>query len=529
LRAATALLFLVCLATLAPAQRTIVTAGSGRRVALVIGNNAYPWKPLVNSANDARSLAALLPKVGFDPKDVTLVVDANLKQMQKAGRDFVEKLRPDDLAFVFYSGHGVEVRGENYLIPIDFPPNASDLEARDEAYSAQQLLRDLESSGAKTRIMILDACRDNPLRATKSTGGGLGRMDGEGTLIVFATSAGKTADDNPRGRNGLFTSELLKALPTPGVPLSQLMQDVARAVYRDSAEKKQTPAIYGLLLEDFPLVAGNIAPVSPVSVPRPDVDAWDAIRNSAHPEDFDDFLKAFPGSDFAPTARLKATALRRESAVANPLSATPAQRTRVNAKDGLTYVWIPPGKFTMGCSPGDTECFGSERPARDATVGKGFWMGQTLVTQAAYQRVTGKSPSYFKGAELPVENVTWQEAQSYCEATGGRLPTETEWEYAARGGTAGARYGSLDRIAWYQANSGGQTHDVARKDPNAYGLYDMLGNVYEWMSDWYEDGTYRSLRGGAWNYSPTLGRASYRTGDLPTNRSFNVGVRCVQD
>jgi len=100
-----ALILLVALS--AGAQRTVVPAGSGRRVALVIGNNAYPWKPLVNSANDARALAALLPQVGFDPRNVTLLVDAALKQMQKAGREFVAGLRPDDLAFVFYSGHGV--------------------------------------------------------------------------------------------------------------------------------------------------------------------------------------------------------------------------------------------------------------------------------------------------------------------------------------------------------------------------------------------------------------------------------------
>src|SRR5580658_1152797 len=232
----TAACLLICLAA-APltAQRTITpVTGSGRRVALVIGNNLYPWKPLVNSANDARALAALLPKLGFDAKDVTLLVDANLKQMQRAGREFVERLRPDDLAFVYYSGHGVEVRGENFLIPVDFPSDATELEVRDEAYSAQQLLRGLEESHAKTRILILDACRNNPLRATRSTGGGLARMDGQGTLIVFATSAEQTADDNPRGRNGLFTSELLKALPTPGVTMDQMVREVARSVYRDS-------------------------------------------------------------------------------------------------------------------------------------------------------------------------------------------------------------------------------------------------------------------------------------------------------
>jgi hypothetical protein len=301
-------LALLCLAAAVSAQdrRLAPNGGAGRRMALIIGNDNYPWKPLKNAVNDAKSLAALLPSVGFSQRDITLVTDASLKQMQRAGREFVESLRADDLAFIFYSGHGVEVRGENFLIPTDFPSNASELEVQDDAYSAQQFLRNLESSPAKTRIVILDACRDNPLRASRSAGGGLARMDGKGTLIVYATSAGSTADDNARGQNGLFTSHLLKALPTPGVKMRELMDDVARDVYRDSGEK-QLPAIYGLLLEDFPLVASGV----PALHVDPATEAWNGIKDSTNPVDFERFAQAFPASDLAATAHFNAERLRR--------------------------------------------------------------------------------------------------------------------------------------------------------------------------------------------------------------------------
>ena len=97
-------------------------------------------------------------------------------------------------------------------------------------------------------------------------------------------------------------------------------------------------------------------------------------------------------------------------------------------------------------------------------------------------RVTGQNPSHFKGASLPVETVNWNEAKSYCEAIGGRLPTEAEWEYATRAGSTAARYGNLDEIAWYSENSGNQTHEVGQKRANAFGLYDMLGNMWQWVA-----------------------------------------------
>ena len=208
-------------------------------------------------------------------------------------------------------------------------------------------------------------------------------------------------------------------------------------------------------------------------------------------------------------------------------SAPAAGTARENAKDGLKYVWIPPGKFMMGCSPGDQGCDADEKPAREVTISQGFWMGQTEVTQAAYQQVTGANLSAFKGTQRPVEQVNWDEAQDYCGKVGLRLPTDAEWEYAARAGNPDLRYGGLESIAWYGANSGHQTQDVARKQPNAWGLYDMLGNVWEWTADLYPNTTERILRGGSWDLKSWFVRVSYRLRNVPTNRYSYIGFRCA--
>jgi formylglycine-generating enzyme required for sulfatase activity len=209
-------------------------------------------------------------------------------------------------------------------------------------------------------------------------------------------------------------------------------------------------------------------------------------------------------------------------------------------------VLIPGGTFWMGCVPGDSECGGDEKPRHQVTVDS-FHMDTHEVTQAQYERVMGKNPSNFKNcSDCPVENVSWDDARSYCSKVGKRLPTEAEWEYAARGGKDGeVRHGSLGDVAWYDGNSEKKTHPVGKKAPNGFGLYDMLGNVWEWCSDWYDEGYYaksplkdphgaesganRVLRGGSWYYGPGIVRASNRGRNTPDDRNFNIGFRCVRD
>lgn len=226
-----------------------------------------------------------------------------------------------------------------------------------------------------------------------------------------------------------------------------------------------------------------------------------------------------------------------------------------NPKDGLKYIWIPPGTFRMGCSPGDRDCGIDEIPAHAVALRKGFWIGQTEVTVGAYKRFvqqTGRkmfpAPSINTGwgnDAMPMMEITWDEAQVYCKWAGGRLPTEAEWEYAGRAGSSAVRYGKIDDIAWYFTYGVAETHAVAQKRPNAFGLFDMLGNVWELVNDWYApdyypaspsqdptgpaSGTFRVLRGGSWFEHPRYVKVSYRFRDFPDNRYDTYGFRCVRD
>jgi formylglycine-generating enzyme required for sulfatase activity len=228
----------------------------------------------------------------------------------------------------------------------------------------------------------------------------------------------------------------------------------------------------------------------------------------------------------------------------------PAQKgVRQNSQDGQPYVWIPAGTFTMGCSIGDEQCFSEEKPAHQVTISKGFWMGQTEVTVEAYEKFAGitedrlSSNNDAHGHDTPVVNVTWDEAHYFCKWAGGRLPTEAEWEYAARAGSSTSRYGELDEIAWYDKNSENTVHRAGQKRANQFGLFDMLGNAWEWVNDWYdgkyyarspevdpagpETGQMHGLRGGSWLNNSKLVRASDRGRSLPELRFNYFGLRCV--
>lgn len=215
---------------------------------------------------------------------------------------------------------------------------------------------------------------------------------------------------------------------------------------------------------------------------------------------------------------------------------------------GMKFVFIPAGSFTMGSptSEANREDDEKQHPVR---LTKPFMLAVTEVTQAQWQAIMGNNPSHFKGANRPVEKVFWQDAVTFCgilserEGRKYRLPTEAQWEYACRAGSTGSYAGTglLHEMGWYEANSGNQTQPVGRKLPNAWGLYDMHGNVYEWCSDRYGDypsghvtdptgassGKYRVCRGGSWYSTPRYCRSANRHGLTPDLRYRDIGFRVV--
>ena len=218
----------------------------------------------------------------------------------------------------------------------------------------------------------------------------------------------------------------------------------------------------------------------------------------------------------------------------------------------FNMVRVPGGTFTMGCTGEQgSDCDNDEKPAHRVTLSS-YAIGETEVTQALWEAVMGSNPIYFKGADRPVEKVSWNDCQEFIRKlnalTDGkfRMPTEAEWEYAARGGgkenTKYSGSNNLGEVGWYDGNSGGSTHPVKGKKPNALGLYDMSGNVWEWCSDWKgsyssgattnpqgpSTGSYRVLRGGSWINSAGSCRASYRITDTPGYRSNRIGLRLVR-
>ena len=223
-------------------------------------------------------------------------------------------------------------------------------------------------------------------------------------------------------------------------------------------------------------------------------------------------------------------------------------RVRVGDVD-VRFRYIEPGTFLMG-SPESEEERDPDEDQHNVTLTQGYWLGETVVTQALWATITGKRPSYFEGDDLPVEHVSWNDVQKFVASLNRekpglevRLPTEAEWEYACRAGTTEASYSAkLYDIAWYDRNSGDKTHPVGLKEPNAWGLYDMLGNVWEWCSDRWQDhlradevdpsgppeGRGRVLRGGSWDRGARLVRAAYRLRLVPGSRNDFLGLRLAR-
>jgi Caspase domain len=364
-----------CLGLFLAALASTTPAAADKRVALVIGNSAYQHvNKLPNPAKDAASMADMLKKAGFDVVDAK--EDVGNAEMRRMVRDFSDKIRDADVALVFYAGHGIEIDGTNYLLPVDTKLER-DVDVDDEAVSLDRIVRILDPA-KKLRLVILDACRDNPFQQTmkrslssRGVERGLAKVEPQNpnTLIAYAAKAGSTASDGDESHSP-FTTALLKQLPVPGQDLRRSLGYVRDEVLK-STDNKQEPFVYGSLGgDDVVLVPGATRPAAPVpaqvtaldpnSPLRLDYELAAQINTQAG---WDAFLATYSKglyADLARAARLKLSAAAAPNlASANPeprnLSTATAPAPGIDDYVGKSYrvtyalrleeVWPEPGKI----------------------------------------------------------------------------------------------------------------------------------------------------------------------------------------
>ncbi len=531
-------------------------AANEARVALVIGNSNYKSAPLKNPVNDAKAIADKLQGLGFK---VTLKLDQDQKSMAEAIRVFGNQLKAGGAGLFYYAGHGMQVRGRNFLIPVD-----ADIQNEDEvpyrSVDANEVLSKMETAKNRLNLMILDACRNNPFsRKFRSAAQGLAQMDApSGTLVAFATAPGSVASDGT-GKNGIYTQHLLASLGQPGVPVEQLFKRVRVGVMKDT-RNAQVPWESSSLVGDFYFKPGAAsATADPAAI---ELAYWDSIKDSQGADDYRAYLKKYPNGLFADIAKRRALNPPKPATTTvvsiapthatKPEPAAVAGKTWVEPTTGMEFVWIPKGCFQMG-SPTSELGRNSNEHQHEVCV-DGYWLGIYEVTNAQYRLF---KPSHDSGRyenvslnsnNQPVGNVSWYEAMAFAEwlsVKAGkifRLPTEAEWEYAARAGTSTAYFWGDN---WRERHNylSASKKPVGSHRPNTFGLYDMLGNVWEWTASIYDsdykgaerqvasldaDG-YRVVRGGSWGNNSAGVRSAYRRSDAPDYQYFHIGFRLVRN
>ena len=597
-------------------KKSVVVLEPAQRLALVIGNAEYAENPLENPERDAALIETTLEGLGFDE----VVLETNLETLpalRGAVLKFGRRLKANDLAFFYYSGHGLQApggdRGEprNYLLPTSYDWKTRLDEVQDNALSFERVRRVL--GDAQLRVMVLDACRKYKLGKSDGAGGLAPTVAASGELIAFATEPDAVATDEGAPA-GIYAQELSGALQQHGLEVAEVFRNVMEGVV-ERTEGEQHPEhkakIVGRLylngrpsvvphppklggggrLPQPDVVSGNGSGTGGRVVVRPPVvDRWvrdwqalEGIEDPAMKGAVEKYIKRYEDEAEADLWVERANGLLAKlERLENPPRLAGSSW---KSPSGMEFAWIPAGRFVMG-SPNGEEGRDDDEVQHEVRISEGFWMGRYEVTQGEWEEVMGSNPSMIKacGPRCPVEMVSWFDAEEFIrrlnrrEAGSGyeyRLPTEAEWEYAARAGSAGAtpegdlrilgKYNApvLDGQAWYGGNAGvtyasgrdcskfeetqyevGRcgTHPVGLKRGNAWGLYDMLGSVYEWTADWYgaypsgtvtdprgpSTGSARVYRGGGWFSGAGVVRSAYRRGYSPGNRNPGIGFRLVR-
>lgn len=662
-------------------------AASEHRVALIIGNSTYKQSPLKNPVNDARAMRDKLQRMGFQ---IVYYENLQVKQVGSVLREFRTAIRPGSVALFFYAGHGLQVRGENYLPTVD-AELATEEDVPYQALSLSSVLNTMEDSKAGVNLVLLDACRNNPFqRNFRSQPQGLARVQApSGTLIHYATRPGSTAEDGS-GKHGTYTEALLKQIDEKGVPIETSLKRVTIQV-REVTKGKQEPWMEGSLTGDFYFVVSPGATVTVQPAPPPgnaDEAAWQAAESVRTLPAYQAYLTEFPKGLYAAAARIKVAGLTPVPAPAPapapvntltlqapppaaagqspalagtrpapvpmpaPLPATtavpntkpaaavaatatlaaPAAKPANPEADQLRYYALREislsriygAAFQMGADadePGeDGQPDLAAQPKHEVKTGNfeltyyevqvGHWKKFADATKYLTEAerpgsagchvpvkgggftpkagVTWRAPGYTQTDYHPVVCVSFNDVQAYLQWLNGgtekfRLPTEAEWEFAARGGTTSIRPWSespgffgrvlgsvktktdqpVSRSCRY-ANVADEAFGKEFDQPgvfncrdsypyatgggwfgrNNFSLYDMLGNAAEWVQDCWNpshdgapaDGSVRNsgdcgrhvVRGGSWASSPVQVRSASRMSQPSSYRASDLGFRIAR-
>lgn len=566
--------------------------------ALVIGNSYYGLElgRLINPINDAVDISHTLRDIGFD---VTVITNGNKEEILRAVNKFKESLNDGDTALFYYTGHGLQYQEKNYIVPIGAKlDKIEDLNL--QGIEVSYILSSLKNSKSEKNIYILDACRKNRLKEDNLLKG-LARKEisQPESVLIYSAYPDQVAKDGV-GRNSLFAKSIINNIKTPNLTLDALYSKIVKEIgVRVSGQK---PWVTSTLTNEFYFVRDKLEPLKDLygSLLVEAEESGDLyIDNkriySLNKGESKMISKLVTGNYFlefvsngvkereevvindreVATALFKGNSpvievLETEEAIELTEVILAPEEPKIKevkedyiksiGKATLDMVYIEAETFSMGSAEG----YGHEEPVHSVELPEDFYIGRYEVSQNLYKEVMGINPSSFKGDNLPVETVSWFDAIEFCnrlsekeglkpvyrtyggrilinkDSMGYRLPTEAQWEYAARGGNRSKGYkysgsNKVEDVAWFDNNSGRKTHDIGIKGANELGIYDMSGNVWEWCWDWYgrynsdiSSGYSKVGRGGSWSHYYNGPRVSYRTSYSPDIKDYSVGFRIVK-
>lgn len=342
---------LVCLVTTLLVFSMADAVAAERRVALVIGNNDYQNVPKLEKAvNDAQAVSQALSKIGFE---VMYLPNAGQKKMNQAVNEFAQRIAGGGIGVFFFAGHGLQINNQNFLLPIDIDAPKGPNDVDDQAISLVRLQDKLADAKAKFSLLVIDACRDNPLpkKAGRSLGGSLGLAQPaspNGQIVLFSAGANQQAldklNDTDGNPNGLFTREFLPMISTPGISAADALKKVRTSVTSKarSVGHDQNPALYDQTDGDFYFIAGapqQLASTAPAAGPTVsqsaiELEFWSSIKNSSDPEDFKEYLTRYPNGQFASIAQRRVAAVSQPGTRRNTEAAPPPPAAAVPASEG---------------------------------------------------------------------------------------------------------------------------------------------------------------------------------------------------